>query len=224
MHFWHGRAFGYAPRMSWPKKLLIALVLAALGVAAWLGYAAHDRRQQHKALGELVAQTTIQLRDSLVAAPSSAQALGIESSLEALRATRKTRERRFAEAAEQYLVTARAIALRRVDAARLSQHAQATRQLLAAHMSASGQRGSGWIRQAAELQRRMAQSHADLGRTLEAQADLLLSLFDVEKALAGHVGPQAFLERATLEAALKRAQDEVKAVAAEAERAKRLPG
>jgi hypothetical protein len=89
-------------------------------------------------------------------------------------------------------------------------------------MARAERRDSAWIRNAAELKRRVEASYADLGRTLKTLDDLLNNLPEAEKRLAPHVAATALLEAGEIDAARKRAQDDSKRVAAELEQVRRL--
>lgn len=204
-------------------EIILAAVVLVVALGAWWGYGAYDERAQQRAIAALVAETSVEIRESLSGMPSSERAVAIEATLEALQGTRKSRQRDFASAAEHYLIGARAIALRRVDAVRLAEHAQATRQALAAHMAGAARRGEGWIRQAADLRRRMTQAYADLKRTQEAVAETLYTMPAVTKALAPYVERSALVEDAEFDAAYKRAQQEAEAAAGALRKAGRLP-
>jgi hypothetical protein len=203
--------------MKAARKAIIAAIVALLALVAWRAYIDYDERAQQRAIAAHVAEASAVIRESLSDQPSPERVLAIESILEALQGTRKSRQLDFASAAEHYLVGARAIAQRRVDAVRLTRNAQAARTALAAHMAGAADRGQGWIRQAAELKRRMTQAYTDLKRTQEAVAEILYTMPAVTKALALHVDRPMLVADAEFDAAHKRAQKEAAAAAAAAD-------
>jgi hypothetical protein len=89
-------------------------------------------------------------------------------------------------------------------------------------MARAERRGSNWIRDAAELKRRVEASHADLARSLKTLDDLLYGLADAEKRLAPYVAAAALLEQGEIDAARARAQDDSKRAASELEQVRRI--
>src|SRR5258708_24582708 len=110
----------------------------------------------------LVAQGSAQLKGALEGAPTKEHIAAIEAGLEALRAARASRQIAMAAAAETYLVSARAIILRKADAARLAPQAAASRQAPAAHMPAQRGRDDSWVRRASLLKQKMVPAHSHL--------------------------------------------------------------
>jgi len=199
-----------------------ALVVVAL-IAGWWAWTAHDARAQHRAIAALVAETSADMRTWLEGTPTNDQVVAAESRLEALSAAKKTRKREFATAAEVYLVGARALAQRRADAARLSEHARVARGALVSHMSGAVRRDEAWIRQAADLRRRVDQAYGDLKRTLDAVAELTLGMPEATRPLAPYVPPSSLVDDAAFESAHKLAEQQARAAAAEQEKVGRLP-
>src|SRR5207248_1452340 len=85
-------------------------------ILGYLGFATWQKRSQHKAIADAVAEGTAQLRAALIAPPSAQNIAGIESAIERLQATRASRQIAFAGAADAYLAAARTIMLRRAAA------------------------------------------------------------------------------------------------------------
>jgi len=174
---------------------IITVLLAAAGVAiatgaGWLAYKEAKKRAEARAVVTVVGDATAQLKDGLKSA--SPQALErIESSLGAAKGWSN---RELVDAAEQYLVGAREILRRRVEASRLTRKASASRAALAAHMGAAGQRDSPWIRNATELKKTVERDHFDLEVQLNALADLLEDLPQANKRLAPHVKATLLIE------------------------------
>src|SRR5438309_1908240 len=126
---------------------VLAIVGAVIGYAMWGKY---QRLQQERAVTALLADTTTQLRQALTAAPTKEIFSRIDGNLRSLKAPRQPE---LADAAEHYILGAREIVRRRLDAARYAQQAAAGRQALTAHMNAAGgsRRGEGWFRTALDL-------------------------------------------------------------------------
>jgi hypothetical protein len=207
------------------KKNLIALgalAVLALVIVAFiatnliLGY---RKKVEDNRVALVVADATVELRKALGAGPS---ADSVAKLAEFARIAQNSPNAAAGSAAEAYLLGAREIARQRVEGERFAREAAAARNALAGHMNRSASRNSAWIRNAAELKRRVEARHADLGRTLKTLDDLLSGLPDSEKRLAPHVAASALLEASEIDAARARAQDESNRAAAELEKARRI--
>jgi hypothetical protein len=177
------------------------------------------KKVEDQRIAVLVADTTVQLRQALGKGPSGASQVKIEEYLQGAKASANAA---LGSAAEHYLLGARAIARQRAESERLQREAAAARNALAGHMARAERRNPNWIKNAAELKRRVEVSHADLNRTLKTLDDLLGNLPDAEKRLAPHVAASALLEAGEIDAARKRAQEESKRAAAELEQVRRI--
>jgi hypothetical protein len=203
-------------------KLVTPLVIAALVIAgAVIGYTLyfqHQKLQQERAVTALVADTTRQLRQALTATPTQQMFSRIDADLRALNAPRQPE---LADAAEHYILGAREIVRRRLEAARLAQQAAAGRQTLTAHINAAGdRRGEAWFRTALDLKKKVERDHFDLDVTLKALYDLLGSLPDAEKRLTPFAA--LLIEEPLREQAREQARADAERAAAELERVRRL--
>jgi len=203
--------------VNWLRQAVVYLAIAALALVGYWAAANWQKRSQFKAISELVAEGTAQLRGALTAPPSKEGIAGIENAIERLQATRVSRQVAFAGAADTYLAGARTLMLRRADAERVAPVAAASRQALDAHMNTPRGRNDDWIRRATGLKRKMDVDQAELDRVLKVLAELLATFPETEKPVAAFA-PSATLDEATRAAALKRVQDELKRSAAEATR------
>jgi hypothetical protein len=194
----------------------VLLVAAIAGVIAFRG---HQQRTDHSQTVALVADATEQLRQALTAGPSKEIAARIDGHLQSVKTLHDTA---LADAAENYLLGAREIVRRRADSDRLEREAAASRQALASHMRRSDRRGTGWIRDAADLQRKVERDHTDLARSLRVLDELIYSLEDAEKKLAPHVGASQLLDAAARQAARARAQEAAKRAADELQKTRRI--
>lgn len=202
------------------QALAAACALALLVVAAsgyWI-HAAWDKRAQQKKIGELVQETTEDLRRGLAPQASPAIVARIDENLQAAKAPR---DPRLAEAASLYILGAREIVRRRVEAERLEREAAASRAALAAHM-ASGRRTDAWFRGALELKQRVEREHRDLELTLKTLDELLYTLPETEKDLAPQVTQAALLDEGERREARERLELEAKRAAAALESARGL--
>jgi hypothetical protein len=197
----------------------VALVIAGtFGYAAWNVQA---KRTEHRAITALVGEASGELAAALKQ-PDPAQAAKLEAAARSLQALPTARQRPYAEAADVYLASARAIVLRQADIARYSKAARDAREAFIAHTRNPRGRTSAWVREASDLQRRMEQTEHDLQRVQEALVELLLTLPEAEKQIVPFAGASVASDPALFEGALKRAQDDLKRAAQDAAAARRL--
>jgi len=195
------------------KGVLAVAVAAAAGAALYGAYASYQARSQQRAVAALVGEATARLREELAGTPSGERAKKLEATLETLRAMRTSRQKPLAYAAENYLLGARGIVLRRAQAGELTQRAEASRQALVAHMSSARGRDDGWIQRAMALKKQTDQVHTELALQLKTLADLLEDLPEAERSLAPLMDASLLLEEPLREAALKRAKDDARRAA-----------
>ncbi|HXM80375.1 MAG TPA: hypothetical protein VN929_00445 [Burkholderiales bacterium] len=205
------------------KLASAGLITAVVLVAAAIGYTMYGKHQnqaQERAVAALLRDTTVQLRQALSATPSAEIFSRLDANLKALKAPRQPE---LADAAEHYILGAREIVRRRVDAARFAQQAAASRQALTAHINAAGgRRGEGWFHTALDLKKRVERDHFELEVTLKALFDLLGSLPDAEKRLAPHVEPGLLLEESLRLKAREQALEDSQRAAAQLEKLRAL--
>jgi hypothetical protein len=206
------------------RNVLAVLVVVALAILGYWAFANLQKRSQHKAIADTVAEGTAQLQAALAAPPSAQNIAGIEAAIERLQAMRVSRQIAFAGAADTYLAAARTIMLRRADAERIAPNAAASRQALAAHMGTPRGRNDDWIRRAAELKKKMDADQADLDRVLKTLAELIAGLPESEKPLAAFVDPSYLLDEGQRTSALRRVQTDLKRNADDVARIGNLPG
>jgi len=205
-------------------KRITPLVAAALVIAgALIGYTMYSKYQtlrQERAVAALVGDTTTQLRQALTAAPTKENFSRIDGNLRSLKAPRQPE---LADAAEHYILGAREIVRRRLDAARFAQQAAAGRQALTAHMNAAGgRRGEAWFRAALDLKRKVEREHFELDITLKALYELLGSLPEAQTRLAPRVRPALLLEDRLRLQAREQARADAERAAGELEKVRRL--
>ena len=205
-------------------KRIAPLVAAALVIAgALIGYTMYSKYQtlrQERAVAALVGDTTTQLRQALTATPTKEIFSRIDGNLRSLKAPRQPE---LADAAEHYILGAREIVRRRLDAARFAQQAAAGRQALTAHMNAAGgRRGEAWFRAALDLKKKVEREHFELDITLKALYELLGSLPEAQTRLAPHVRPALLLEDPLRLQAREQARADAERAAGELEKVRRL--
>ena len=205
--------------MRLTAPLVIAALVIAGAVIGYTMYGRHQRLQQERAVTSLIADTTTQLRQALTATPTQEAFSRIDGNLRSLKAPRQPE---LADAAEHYILGAREIVRRRLDAARYARQAAASRQALTAHMNAAGggRRGEGWFRGAIDLKKKVEREHFELDVTLKALYELLGSLPDAEKRLAPHAA--LLLEERLRVQAREQARADAERAAAELEKVRRL--
>ena len=204
------------------RPLLAAAVALAVLVLSALGYSVHRVSKKHveqDKIVEALRDTTDQLRQALAPQVSAELVAHIDGDLKAAQAPDNPE---LAEAAEVYIVSAREIARRRVEAERLEREAAANRAALQAHMTRGGRRNEAWFQGALELKRRVERDHFDLDVTLKALDELLATLPEAEKRLAPHVAAAVLLDEAEREGALRQTQLQQKRASASLERVRAL--
>jgi hypothetical protein len=202
-------------------KVLIAGIAAVLVAAAggYLAWSSSQKTQQQAALRALLSESTSILRDSLAKGPTPEVAAKLDANLQAIAAPR---DRAFADAAEHYVLGAREIVRKRLDADRLIAEAGEARRVLAAHLARPTVPRERWIHAATEMKRRVEMHHGDLGRVLKALDENLESMADAHKRLEPFVAADALIAADAVAAARKRAQAEAAAALADLEKARSL--
>ena len=205
-------------RLTAPLPIaVLAIVGAVIGYTMW---GQHQKLQQERAVTALVADTTTQLRQALTATPTKEIFSRIDGNLRSLKAPRQAE---LADAAEHYILGAREIVRRRLDAARFAQQAAAGRQALTAHMNAAGgRRGEAWFRAALDLKKKVEREHFELDITLKALYELLGSLPEAQTRLAPYVRAALLLEDPLRLQAREQARADAERAAGELEKVRRL--
>ena len=206
--------------MRFTAPLLIAVLAIAGALIGYTMYSKYQTLQQERAVAALVGDTTTQLRQALTATPTKEIFSRIDGNLRSLKAPRQPE---LADAAEHYILGAREIVRRRLDAARFAQQAAAGRHALTAHMNAAGgRRGEAWFRAALDLKKKVEREHFELDITLKALYELLGSLPEAQTRLAPHVRPALLLEDPLRLQAREQARADAERAAGELEKVRRL--
>lgn len=203
-------------------KLAVGLVVVVAAAAGYWAFASQQKASQERAIAALVGEATAVLREGLSGKASADDLKRLDALAERLRAQKATRQRVLSDAAENYLLGSRAVLQRRVEAARFAQNAATVRRLAVAHLSAPRGRDDAWIRQATELKKRMDQAYFDENVALEALAELLRALPELEERLVPQIDAGALIEQDLIIAAMRRTEDDLKRAAAERESAGKL--
>ena len=199
------------------------LIAAALGIAiaAGVGWGLHKaskKRSEQRAVVAIVGDTTAQLRDALKTA-SREEVEKIEGNMRVAQAWSNPE---LSDATEHYLLGAREILRRRVEADRYEKKAAASRAALLAHMNRAARRDTPWIRTALVLKKQVERDHLELDVELRALADLLDMLPQANKRLEPHVQPALLLDEGLRKQMYRQVVDEAKRATAELERTRRL--
>lgn len=206
--------------LSRPAFVAAAAVALFLALAAAFGlHGAWDKRAQQRRVTELLRDTTEDLRRGLAPRVPASLVAEIDENLQAAKAPR---DPRLAEAAELYIIGAREIVRRRVEAERLEREAASARAALTAHMKAGRRRNDAWFQAALELKKRVEREHRDLDLTLKALDELLYTLPEAEKGLAAHVAPAVLLAEEERRAARRQLELEAKRAYAALEQVRAL--
>jgi hypothetical protein len=218
-------------RMPGKNRVLIAIVvLAALALAGYWGYAEQQKGAQQAAVAAALTDTTTRLRDSLAVAPNATgkpalariegHAAAVEAHLKTVRGAKSVPE--LADSAEHYVLGAREILRRQAASIRQSEQSAASRAALIAHMRRAARRDGAWIRDAMAQKKTVEAQYFDYGLTLKALAELLGTFPDSKTRLAPHVAGQALLDDAPAAEARTLVHKESRRVADELASVRRL--
>jgi hypothetical protein len=196
-----------------------AAVLVALAAAGWFGWRGHKQKQDETAIVAAVTDTTMVLREVL-AKPVADAAPRIDGHLSMIKAASRTP---LSDAAEEYVLGAREIARKKSDSLRLGRQATASREAALAHLAAGQRRGDGWFKTAASLKKRMESDYFELNTSLKTLDTLLAGMPESVKRAGPLLGDSRLLPASEFNAASARAQEDLKRVALELERARQLP-
>lgn len=203
------------------KYVAAGAAVAIAGIVGYAAWSANAKRAEARAIAAVLTEANAGLNQSLKQ-PSPELAARLEAAGKSLHDIRVKRMKPYADAADVYLVSARAIARRQADAQQLRGEAEEARAALLTHMRGPRGRDGAWIGRAADLRRTMDRKYADLARVQAALIDLLRTLPDAERPLAAHTGGGAFADPELRAAALSRAEADLKRFSAQAEEARRL--
>jgi hypothetical protein len=206
--------------MGGSKLVVAVLALAIAGATGYWIYAENQKKEQQRAVAQLLGDTTAHLRKALNGPPPPELVAHLDGNLKAAKAPR---DKPLADAAGSYIQGAREIARRRAEAEKLSREAAKSRRALSMHMAAASGRDAYWIRIASDLKKRVEREHHDLEVTLKGLNELLLQLPDSQRELqARQVDAALLLEEKERAAARKRAEEDSKRAADELEKVRKL--
>ena len=197
-----------------------AVVLVLAVVVAFIAYKGHKKKQDETAIVSAISESTLILREALGEQSPADAAPRLNAHLQRIKAAERTP---LADAAEGYVLGARAIARRRAEAARLVAPAAAARQALLAQLAAGGRRNDGWFKHVGELKKQVENAHYELNAALKTLDNLIDGTHESRTVLGPLVGEKLLVPASALNAARERVQEELKRSATELERARQIP-
>jgi len=223
--------------MSKTLKVVVGVAaLLVIAVAASLYWGQHKKVEFRSDIAALLTEASAQLRAALgVESDQNAAdtpeavsrleqiAARLDQQVSALHAMDTTRNLPLAEAAEDYLTTARQIAVYQARMHRLRSEVAADARALAEHMRSADRRARGWIGEAMQKKDLLEKNYFDYRQASDAFADLTSSYITTRKTLVPLIGGgTALLEESVVREAYERARTAAKQAAAEVDQARQL--
>lgn len=212
--------------------IAIAALIVAVALLSW-GYSAHKKSGASKTIHALVADTSARLRDALEieAAPPPTDRAKLVKKLDDHAATAdaslQTLKRldaapvQFADAADDYLVTAREILKKQADSHRYRLLLAESSQALRAHLRVDNHTRA-WIQEAVKAKERVNRDYRGYNLNAGLLDKLLGSFAASQKQIAPHAGRAILIEGSLVADARGRVQEDMKAVEAEFEKLTRI--
>lgn len=217
------------------RTLVLALAaLVALALGYW-GYRTYARSELHKAVAELVKDSSGRLQTGLAvetgATPDTPQTVAklddlaqeVDKHVIELSRMDASLDRPFMNAAEEYLLTARQVLRNQAASHRYRTEFEAGDRALRDHMRTAGRRRSAaWIQGALRAKERVERDYFNYRLAAEALGRLLASYPEVRRKLALYVGAALLADETAARNARRRALETSKRVAGDVERARQL--
>ena len=216
------------------KTITIAALIVAVPLLYW-GYSAHKKSGANKTILALVTDTSTRLRDALESetAPPPTDRVRLVKKLDEHAATAdlslQTLKRldaapvALADAADDYLVTAREILKKQADSHRYRLLLAESSQALRAHMRHDNHTRA-WIQEAVKVKERVNKDYRSYNLAAGLLDKLLGSFAASQKKIAPHAGRSALIEDSLVADARGRVQEDMKAVAAQFEKLGQIAG
>lgn len=222
-----------AVRSSRTIAFVVAAVLVAAGIGYW-GHGAWQKRELRASVAAIVQGAGERLRDALAMqlapAPENRaetvkklerHAAAVDKSIGALRKLALERDRELTDAADGYLVSVREILRRQIGMNRFQdRHAESLR-ALQDHMRVDDRSG-GWVRAAVRAKERAERDFRDFRQATAAYATLLGTFPDTQKKLEPALGREALVAPDQIARARERALEASRQSAAEMEKLRAL--
>jgi len=213
------------------KTVAIAAVALVVTVALLIwGYGAHKKRETDKAILALVTVTGARLRDALgieVAPPTADRAqvakkldehaATADENLQAFKRLDTGSNQALADAADDYLLTAREILKRQSEGHRYRLLMGESEQALRDHMRRNDH-STAWVQGAVKAKERMNKDFRGYSLSAETFGKLLGSFPSSQRKIAAHVPPAVLIDGTLISDARDRVAKDVKQVAADYER------
>lgn len=217
------------------RTLVITCCVLAVGSA--FGYWGYDEYRKQELRGEivaLVADTSSRLQDALtneavLTATTSPAVLrryyehaeAVDANLRRLRTMAELPAGELASGADDYILTAHEILLRRASSHRNRLELAGSAHALQAHMR-SDDRTAGWISSAVRAKERVEEDYRDYRIAIDALGTLLAAFPATRARLHAQVGPEMLADAALIEAAHARALKAARQTADEVGKIERL--
>lgn len=217
------------------RTVMVACSVLAAGSA--FGYWGYDEYRRHELRAELVTlveDTSLRLRDALgkevAITPASHPAMlrrfydhaeAVDAHLRRLRELDASTASDFAYAAEDYVLTAREILLRRASSHRNRLELAGSAHALRTRMRADDRSGN-WVREAVRARERLEEDYRDYRISTDALGSLLETFPLARAKVAAHVDASALADEALAADARDRIAEAARQVADEVAQAGRL--
>jgi len=209
--------------------IAIAALIVAVALLSW-GYSAHKKSGANKTILALVTDTGARLRDALEseAAPPPTDRAGlvkkldehaatVDLSLQTLKKLDAASVQALADAADDYIVTAREILKKQADSHRYRLLLAESSQALRDHLRHDNHTRA-WIQEAVKVKERVNKDYRGYNLAASLLDKLLGSFSALQKKIAPHAGRAVLIEDSLVADAHGRVQDDMKAVAAQFEK------
>lgn len=225
--------------MAFSRLQTRTLVIACFGLLAGsaFGYWGYDEYRKFEARSGIVAvigDTSERLRDALqgeiAITPASHPAVlrryydhaeAVDAHLHRLRDAEGAPTGELARAADDYLLTAREILLRRASSQRSRLELAGSAHALRVHMRADDRTGA-WVRAAVRAKERVEEDYRDYWIAASALGSLLDALPDARTNMAAHVDAGMLVDDALIAAASDRTKEAARQTSQEVEQISRL--
>lgn len=220
-----------------PDRRIVIFVAVALVLAAALGYwgyGSHKKREYDKSVLALVADTSARLRDGLniETAPPTADrpsfikkldehALTVDRNVRSLKAHGSSTNTALADAADDYMVTAREILKRQAESRRRRLSLDENARMLGDHMRRDDRTGA-WVQEAVKAKDRVNKDYRDYQLAAEALDKLLGSFTASQAKILPYIDPKLAIADAFVGEARRQAREDVRMTAAQFEKTQRL--
>lgn len=222
--------------MSKPLKIAAAVVaVLVIAAGAALFWSQHKKAELRSDIAALVVDASARLRSALGTeadqkAADTAEGVAqlerdsaaFDRQLGVLHALETRRDAALAEAADDYLTTARQLTLYQARMHRLRIDVDGAAQALDEHMRSADRRARGWIGEAMRKKDFLEKKYFDYRMACDGFADLVRGYPDSRKQLALLVGTQAVVDDQLALDARTHAREAAKQTAALVERARQL--